>query len=41
MPWSVISTATECSLWSRWETIGTMVLIFPSLVIDGQLKIEI
>ena len=40
-PCSVIMIFTECSLWSRWETIVTIALILPSLATDGRVKIEI
>ena len=39
-PCSVMMTWTECSLLSRWLTIGTMVLILPPLAVEGQVKIE-
>ena len=31
---------TECSLWSRCETIGTKAEILPSLAVEGVVKIE-
>ena len=37
-PCSVTMMLTSCSLWSTWETIGTMALILPSLATDGQVK---
>jgi len=40
MPCSVMMTWTECSLLSRWLTRGTMVLIFPPLAVEGQVKME-
>ena len=39
-PCSVITMLTSCSVWSWWDTIGTIALIFPSLATDGQVKIE-
>ncbi len=40
IPWSVTRISTECSLWSGCGTIGTILLIAPPLVIDGQLNID-
>ena len=41
MPCSVIIMSTECSLWSKWETMGTIALISPPFATDGQLNIDV
>jgi hypothetical protein len=37
---SVTITPTSCSVWSMWETIGTIVEIAPPFAFDGVMKIE-